>query len=430
MNYKQTLDYLYEQLPMFHRIGAAAYKADLSNTIKLMELLNHPHHNYKTIHIAGTNGKGSSSHMLASVLQHAGYKVGLYTSPHLKDFRERIRVNGKMISKKYVSRFVDSYKADCDKIQLSFFEWTVGLAFDYFRFQKVDVAIIETGLGGRLDSTNVITPLLSIITNIGFDHMNLLGNTLPKIATEKAGVIKNHVPIVIGESSTKTDNVFIKKAKAEKSKIFYAANEYKAVVKKNFKTADAFLTLDIIKNGVTEYKKLKLDLTGSYQLKNVVTIIMSIELLQKHFSISKKAIYSGLKSVKATTGLMGRWQVLKRKPLVICDTGHNEDGIIEVLKNINLTKYNILHFVLGMVNDKDIVTILKLLPKNATYYFCKANIPRGLDAQLLKDAAAKQGLHGEKFKSVSLALKSAVKQAAMNDLVFVGGSTFTVAEVV
>lgn len=430
MNYKQTLDYLYEQLPMFHRIGAAAYKADLTNTHKLMELLNHPHHSFKTIHIAGTNGKGSTSHMLASVLQHAGYKVGLYTSPHLKDFRERIRVNGKMISKKYVCGFVGNYKMECDKIQLSFFEWTVGLAFDYFRAQKVDVAIIETGLGGRLDSTNVITPLLSIITNIGFDHMNLLGNTLPKIATEKAGIIKNDVPIVIGESSTKTDSVFIKKAKAEKSKIYFAANEYKAVVKKNFKTADAFLTLDIIKDDTIEYKNLKLDLTGSYQLKNVVTVIKSIELLQKDFSISKKAIYSGLKSVKATTGLMGRWQVLQHQPLVICDTGHNEDGINEVLKNIGLAKYNKLHFVLGIVNDKDIVTILKLLPKNATYYFCKANIPRGLDAQLLGEQAAKQNLLGNSYKTVKEAMKAAIKQAAANDLIFIGGSTFTVAEVV
>jgi dihydrofolate synthase/folylpolyglutamate synthase len=430
MNYKHTLNYLYEQLPMFHRIGAAAYKADLTNTHKLMELLNHPHHTFKTIHIAGTNGKGSTSHMLASVLQHAGYKVGLYTSPHLKDFRERIRVNGKMIARKYVCEFVANYKTDCDKIQLSFFEWTVGLAFDYFRTQKVDVAIIETGLGGRLDSTNVITPLLSIITNIGFDHMNLLGNTLPKIAIEKAGIIKHHVPVVIGETSTKTDSVFIKKAKSENASIYFAANEYQAVIKKNFKTADAFLTIDIIKYDVIEYKNLKLDLTGSYQLKNVVTIIKIIDLLQKHFIISKKAIYSGLQSVKETTGLMGRWQVLKQKPLVICDTGHNEDGINEVLKNIGLTKYNKLHFVLGMVNDKDIATILKMLPKDATYYFCKANLPRGLDAQLLSEQAARKKLFGKSYKSVKQAMKAAIKQATANDLVFIGGSTFTVAEVV
>ena len=266
MNYKQTIEYLYKQLPMFHRIGAAAYKADLTNTHKLMELLNAPHHTFKTIHIAGTNGKGSSSHMLASVLQHAGYKVGLYTSPHLKDFRERIRVNGKMISKKQVTDFVVNYKTECDNIQLSFFEWTVGLAFDYFRTQKVDVAIIETGLGGRLDSTNVIIPLLSVITNIGFDHMSLLGNTLPKIASEKAGIIKNKVPVIIGESSLKTDAVFIKKGIKEMTEIYFASDEYHAIVKEKFKTEDAFLTIDITKDDVIKYKNLKLYLTGSYQL--------------------------------------------------------------------------------------------------------------------------------------------------------------------
>ena len=430
MNYKQTIEYLYKQLPMFHRIGAAAYKADLTNTHKLMELLNAPHHTFKTIHIAGTNGKGSSSHMLASVLQHAGYKVGLYTSPHLKDFRERIRVNGKMISKKQVTDFVVNYKTECDNIQLSFFEWTVGLAFDYFRTQKVDVAIIETGLGGRLDSTNVIIPLLSVITNIGFDHMSLLGNTLPKIASEKAGIIKNKVPVIIGESSLKTDAVFIKKGIKEMTEIYFASDEYHAIVKEKFKTEDAFLTIDITKDDVIKYKNLKLDLTGSYQLKNVVTIIKSIELLQQHFIISKKAIYDGLKSVKATTGLMGRWQILQREPLVICDTGHNEDGINEVLKNIGLTHYQNLHFVLGMVNDKDIETILKLLPQEATYYFCKANIPRGLDAQLLSEQAARQKLFGKSYLSVKQAMKAAIKGASKNDLVFIGGSTFTVAEVV
>lgn len=430
MNYNQTLQYLYDQLPMFHRIGAAAYKADLINTYKLMEVLNAPHQGFKSIHIAGTNGKGSTSHMLASVLQHAGYKVGLYTSPHLKDFRERIRINGKMISKKHVCDFVTRYKTQCEPIQLSFFEWTVGLAFDYFRMQKVDVAIIETGLGGRLDSTNVITPLLSVITNIGFDHMNLLGNTLPKIAAEKAGIIKNKVPVVIGESSSKTDAVFIKKAKIKKAEIYFASNEFNAVVKKNFKTSDALLTLDIIKGDVIEYKNLKLDLTGSYQLKNLNTVLQSIALLQQHFKVSKKAIYKGLKDVKNTTGLMGRWQVLQKKPLVICDTGHNEDGIAEVLKNISMTPYHKLYFVLGMVNDKDINTILKMLPKNATYYFCKATIPRGLDAQLLKEAAAKLNLYGNSYKSVKQALKAAIIHASKNDLVFIGGSTFTVAEVV
>lgn len=430
MNYKQTLSYLFEQLPMFHRIGAAAYKADLNNTHALMELLNHPHNYFKSIHIAGTNGKGSTSHMLASVLQHAGYKVGLYTSPHLKDFRERIRVNGKMISKKSVCNFVEQYKTDCEKIQLSFFEWTIGLAFDYFKKLKVDVAIIETGLGGRLDSTNVITPLLSIITNISFDHQNLLGDTLEKIAYEKAGIIKKNIPVLIGQSNPLTDKVFRAKANAEESEIYFADKFYQLRINKSFKTTNEFLGVDVEHKNKVVYKNLQLDLTGNYQQKNMLTVLKSIALLQQHFNIDKKAIYKGLKSVKATTGLQGRWQILSRTPLVICDTGHNEDGIKQVLKNIKHTPHHLLHFVLGMVNDKDIDKILKLLPTNATYYFCKANLPRGLDAQLLKDKAATFQLIGNTYPSIKKALHSAKKNAAEKDLIFIGGSTFTVAEVV
>lgn len=415
---------------MFHRIGAAAYKADLDNTHALMQLLQHPHEHFKSVHIAGTNGKGSTSHILASIFQHAGYKVGLYTSPHLKDFRERIRVNGKMISKKNVCDFVDDYKDECEKIQLSFFEWTVGLAFDYFKKQKVDVAIIETGLGGRLDSTNVITPLLSIITNISFDHQNLLGDTLEKIAYEKAGIIKKDIPVVIGQANAVTDKVFIQKANQENSEIYFADKAYSVTVSKSFKTTNELLTVDVKEKSKLIYKNLKLDLTGNYQQKNLVTVLQSIELLQKHFIINNKAIYNGLKSVKSTTGLQGRWQILSKKPLVICDTAHNEDGIKLVLKNISNTPHQHLHFVLGMVNDKDIDKILKMLPRKATYYFCKANIPRGLDAMILKEKATAYNLKGNAYQSVKKSLNEAIQNASFNDLIFVGGSTFTVAEVV
>jgi dihydrofolate synthase / folylpolyglutamate synthase len=430
MNYKQTLNYLYEQLPMFHRIGAAAYKANLDNTHALMDLLHHPHLFFDSVHVAGTNGKGSTSHMIASILQHAGYKVGLYTSPHLKDFRERIRVNGKMISKKSVCDFVEQYKTDCEKIQLSFFEWTVGLAFDYFKNQKVDIAIIETGLGGRLDSTNVITPLVSIITNISLDHQNLLGNTVQKIAKEKAGIIKKNIPVIIGKSDHETDNVFIRKSKSVKTEIYFADKTYTPIVSKSFKTTNEFLNLNVRSKSKIVYKNLKLDLTGNYQTKNLPPVLKCVDLLKPKYPISNKAIYKGLVSVKATTDLQGRWQILSKNPLVICDTGHNEDGIKEVLKNIKHTPHHQLHFVLGMVNDKDIEKILSLLPSSAQYYFCKANIPRGMDATFLKEKASKFKLNGIAYSSVRKALKAAQINASAKDLIFVGGSTFTVAEVV
>ena len=414
---------------MFHRVGAAAYKADLKNTIAICNLLKNPQNNFKSVHIAGTNGKGSTSHMLAAILQEAGYKTGLYTSPHLKDFRERIRVNGKMISKKYVINFTERYKSNFDNIKPSFFEMTVGLAFDYFRENKIDVAVVETGLGGRLDSTNIITPLLSIITNIGWDHANLLGDTLEKIAGEKAGIIKKNIPVVVGETSSKTKNVFIEKAKKENAELIFADKNFKAALKKDSSLSNDKIVMDVLKKNKMQFKNLQLDLTGHYQLKNTCTVLQAVEMLQKHFQISQENIFSAVKNVKKLTGLAGRWQIISKRPLTICDTGHNKDGIKEVLKQLKTLRYKQLHFVLGIVNDKDISKILNLLPKEGIYYFCKANIPRGMDALELSQRAAIFGLSGKAFPSVKKALKAAQKAAGKNDLVFVGGSTFTVAEV-
>jgi len=429
MTYQQTLDYFYSQLPMFHRVGAAAYKADLNNTIAICNLLNNPQNNFKSIHIAGTNGKGSVSHMLAAVLQEAGYKTGLYTSPHLKDFRERIRINEKMISKKYICDFTAKYKNDFDRIKPSFFEMTVGLAFNYFSEKKIDVAVIETGLGGRLDSTNIISPLLSIITNIGWDHTNLLGNTLQKIAAEKAGIIKKNMPVVIGETKNETKNIFIEKAKKENAELFFADKNLKAVLKKDLSLKNNKIVINVFRKNKIHFKNLQLDLTGRYQLKNICTVLQSVEMLEKHFQFEKKNIFSAIKNVKQLTGLAGRWEIISKHPLTICDIGHNTDGMKEVLKQLKTIQYKQLHFVLGMVNDKDVRGILKLLPHGAIYYFCKANIPRGLNAEELAQQAATSGLSGKVFPSVKKALKAAQKAAGKNDLVFVGGSTFTVAEV-
>lgn len=405
MNYQQTLDYLFSQLPMFQRVGASAYKADLNNTIELCKLLHHPEKNFKSIHIAGTNGKGSTSHMLASILQEAGYKVGLYTSPHLKDFRERIKINGVMISEQEVVDFVIKHQSEFEQINLSFFEWTVGLAFDYFSKNQVDIAVIETGLGGRLDSTNVITPLVSVITNIGKDHTQFLGETLAKIASEKAGIIKENIPIIIGETQQETQQVFIDKALEKSAKIFFA---------------DKIIT--------TNYES---DLKGIYQEKNKKTVLAAIQqLMINGFSIAEENIKNGLLNVVKNTGLLGRWQILSENPLTICDTGHNEAGIKEVLKQISLTKHNHLHFVFGAVNDKEIDSILSMLPKNATYYFCQAKIPRALDVNVLYTKAKEFELKGNPYDSVENAIKQAKANASANDFVFVGGSTFVVAEAI
>lgn len=431
MNYQQTLDYLYSQLPMFQRIGSAAYKDNLDNTIAICKLLGNPENKFKSIHVGGTNGKGSTSHLLASVLQSAGYKTGLYTSPHLKDFRERIKINGKMIPQQYVVNFVEKYKKNFEQIAPSFFEMTVGLAFDYFVNQQVDIAVIEVGLGGRLDSTNVITPEVSIITNISFDHTALLGNTLEKIASEKAGIIKPGIPVVIGETQAETQNIFIEKVKNSNASLVFADQHYKPANVHPITNGQLLLAMDIQTTSGFIYKDIQTELPGLYQQKNIPTVIAATELLiQKGYKIDEKFLRLGIRNVVKNTGLLGRWQILSTQPLVIADTGHNEAGIKEVLNQISQTPHKQLHFVLGMVNDKDISTILSLLPKNARYYFCKSSIPRALSAEELAKQAVTAGLNGEICGTVENALFIAKKNAQLNDLVFVGGSTFTVAEVV
>jgi dihydrofolate synthase/folylpolyglutamate synthase len=435
MNYNDTIQYLYTQLPMFTRDGASAFKKDLTNTLELCKRLDNPQNHFKSVHIAGTNGKGSTSHMLAAVLQTAGYKTGLYTSPHLKDFRERIRIDGQMISEQTVIDFVALHRTDFDEIAPSFFEMTVALAFDVFANEKVDIAVIEVGLGGRLDSTNIITPLLSVITNIGWDHMNMLGDTLQLIASEKAGIIKPGIPIIVGELQPETAQVFIDKAKQEGSPIQFASEKWEIEKVKGERQkvegyASELLQIEV-KNSQLITHNLLLDLTGTYQLKNVKTVLSAVyELRAQGFTITDDHITTALQQVKSLTGLHGRWEVLSTQPLTICDTGHNPDGIQEVIKNIAAVDYQQLHFVIGMVNDKDITKVLAMLPTNAIYYFCKPDIPRGLDAESLKLQAESFGLHGDAYPSVKAALKSAQSNAGNNDLVFVGGSTFVVAEVI
>ncbi len=389
---------------MYQRVGQSAYKADLSATIHLANYLDNPERHFKSVHVAGTNGKGSTSHMLASVFQEAGYKTGLYTSPHLKDFRERIKINGEMIPKNNVSEFVEMHKPYFEKNQLSFFEMTVGLAFDYFRKEKVDIAIIEVGMGGRLDSTNIITPEVSVITNIGLDHIQFLGNTLEKVAGEKGGIIKRGIPVVIGETLPKTKQVFEQIASEQNAPITFAEN--------------------------IETSNYTSDLKGIYQQKNIKTVITTLRLLQKNgWHISEENIKNGLLNTIKNTGLMGRWQVLNKSPKVICDTGHNREGLQLVMEQLADETYKNLHIVLGVVSDKDLASVLPLFPKNATYYFCKPNIPRGLDASLLLSQARGFGLIGEEYISVKNAYKAAINAASIRDLVFVGGSTFVVAEV-
>lgn len=434
MNYTQTVEYLYSRLPMFSRQGAAAIKKDLHNTVLLCGSLGNPHNNFKTVHVAGTNGKGSVSHMLASVFQQAGYKTGLYTSPHLRDFRERIRINGEMIPEEVVVSFVQEQQGLIEKIDPSFFEVTVAIAFDYFSKQQVDIAIIETGLGGRLDSTNIILPLLSVITNIGFDHMAILGDTLPQIASEKAGIIKSGVPVVIGEATGEVKQVFLDKAAVEQSPIFFASEEW--TVDPDEQWDDDLLQLhakrvddtgSIMETGI----QVSLDLTGSYQLKNIKTVLSAIDVIRNSgFEISNQDICSGLKQVSKLTGLMGRWQTIGSNPKTICDTGHNEDGIREVLNHLKRLNFRHLHFVIGMVKDKDIRKVLSLLPTDATYYFCAPDIERAKPAISLKEEASEKGLHGEAYDSVSRALLVAREHAKSEDLVLVGGSTFVVAEAI
>ncbi|MFM7054117.1 MAG: bifunctional folylpolyglutamate synthase/dihydrofolate synthase [Bacteroidota bacterium] len=428
MTYRQCLEYLYSQLPMFHRIGPAAYKANLDNTIHIMQMLGNPERGFRCIHVAGTNGKGSTSHMLASILQEAGYKTGLFTSPHLKDFRERIRINGKIISRNKVASFVERYRDGFESIQPSFFEWTAGLAFDHFRNAKVDIAVIETGLGGRLDSTNVVQPLLSLITNVQWDHMNLLGNTLGKISKEKAGIIKQNTPVIIGTSQGETENVFRAVAKKQKASIQFADQVYR-IKSYGESRAGEITTFDLLRNKKNILKGLKCGLAGFYQKHNIPLVLAAIELLNEQgIRVSEKALRQGLKNVKTNTGIRGRWEVISKKPITIADTAHNKDGITAVVKQLKRIKHKNLHLVLGAVNDKDISSMLALFPKNGTCYFCKPNIPRGLDALELKQVAEKIGLRGEAYASVKNALRAANKNAHQKDLIYVGGSTFVVAE--
>lgn len=419
---------MYAQLPMFTRIGAAALKPDLTNTLALCEALGNPHKKFRTVHIAGTNGKGSTSHMLASILQAAGYKTGLHTSPHLKDFRERTRVNGQMMPEDFVIRFVEENKTLFETIKPSFFEMTVAMCFDYFAKQLVDIAIIETGLGGRLDSTNIILPQLSVITNIGWDHTDLLGDTLAKIAFEKAGIIKPNTPVVIGESDAETAPVFINKAKDENAPIVFADAQLQL---QNFDNRGDVAVFDVWQNNQVLFSGVECDLTGIYQKKNIVTVLAAVLQLQEQgWTITEANMRQGLQSVKNSTGLMGRWQKLSDNPLTYADTGHNLNGIQEVLKQISLTPHNQLHIVWGMVKDKDITKVLGLLPQTAHYYFCNAQLPRALPAAEMQQQATAFGLQGNHYPTVVEALKAAQTTAQQGDLVFVGGSTFVVAEVV
>jgi len=429
MTYSQALEFLFSQLPAYHRIGKAAYRSDLKNTILLDNYFKKPHLKYPTIHVAGTNGKGSVSHMVASVLQEAGHKTGLYTSPHLKDFRERIKVNGEMISEEDVVTFVTKHKSIIESLKPSFFEMTVAMAFNYFAECKVDIAVIEVGLGGRLDSTNIINPVLSVITNIGHDHMDLLGNTIEKVAREKAGIIKRKIPVIISESQPETEYVFISKAKECDSPIWFADKSYSCALEENDSIGDErkYLITEISTNSQIQGKIL---LGGDYQSKNIQAVYTVFKVLKDQFKVSEKNIIHGIRRVILNTGLYGRWQILNTAPLTICDTGHNKEGLEYVLDQIKRIPKSDLHIILGFVNDKDLGSVLALFPTNAFYYFTKASVPRALNEEILKEEALKYGLKGKSFSDVATALDYARKMAKQTDLIFIGGSTFVVAEVV
>ena len=404
MTYQETVNWMFTQLPMYQKQGKTAFKKDLTNTLLLANHLKNPQQKFKSIHVAGTNGKGSSSHMIASVLQESGYKVGLYTSPHLKDFRERIKINGVEVSKQFVIGFFRRNKAFFEANPLSFFEMTVGMAFDYFAKQNVDIAVIEVGLGGRLDSTNIITPEVSLITNIGYDHTQFLGDTLPLIASEKAGIIKPNIPVVISETQDETQPVFKDIAKQNNSKLFFADQ----IINETYPT----------------------DLLGNYQKKNVKGVLKVLEILQqKNYKISKTNIKNGLLNTVKNTGLKGRWQVLQTNPKIICDTAHNKEGLSITMSQLQQEQFSNLHIVFGVVNDKDLSQIWNILPKNATYYFCKPDVPRGLDQNILKAQFLDKEFVGESYSSVSKAIEVAKSKATSEDVIYVGGSTFVVAEV-
>lgn len=422
MTYEETLDYLYNQMPEYQRIGERAYKVGLDNSLVLDNIFGHPHRHYKTIHVAGTNGKGSTSHLLAAILQESGYRVGLYTSPHLTDFRERIRVNGEMIDKNFVVDFTKKYRVQFEPVMPSFFELTMEMAFLWFAHQKVDIAVIETGLGGRLDSTNIITPMLSIITNIGLDHMKFLGDTLPLIATEKAGIIKQGVPVVIGEKGNQeVERVFRDKAASLQAPIRFAEEEINDLSAVRAGSRWIFHT--------REYHSIICELGGFAQQKNARTLLTAVALLREvGLVIPRDAVYRGFSQVITLTGLQGRWQLLHKKPKIICDIAHNEHGLRDVMEQLKSEQYNQLHMVFGMASDKDRESVLPLLPKEARYYFTRASVERALDEQLLQEEARAYGLTGERYGSVAQAVATAIKNADENDLIFIGGSSFVVAD--
>ena len=424
MNYKETIEYLYNSTPMFQKIGSKAYKEGLQNTYDLDAYFNHPHQNYKTIHIGGTNGKGSTSHSLASILQHSGYKVGLYTSPHLLDFRERIRVNGNPISEGFVIDFINNNKSFLEPLYPSFFELTTAMAFKYFEAEQVDVAVIEVGLGGRLDCTNIIQPDLSIITNIGLDHTQLLGNTLAQVAKEKAGIIKANTPVIIGETHIETASVFKEKAKELNAPILFAEDNPQVTLKGTKPAKQGGWIYDSLFP-----KDLYGEMAGIYQIKNTNTLLYAIEKLKElNYSISEQNIRDGFATVSKTTGLLGRWQKLAVQPTVICDTGHNVEGITEIVKQLKITPHKQLHIIFGMVNDKDILGVLHILPKEAIYYFTKPQIDRAVNEEELNQLAKEVGLNGTSYSSIEIALDEAKKQSEKEDLIFIGGSSFMVAD--
>ena len=427
MTYEQTLQWLYEQLPMYSRIGVAAYKENLDNITSLCQALDNPQKKFRSIHVAGTNGKGSTCNMLASVLQSAGYKTGLCTSPHIYSFEERIRVDGILMEKDFVISFVEKIKPTCEKIQPSFFELTIAMAFDYFVYKQVDIAVVETGLGGRLDSTNIITPILSIITNIGYDHLQILGNSLAEIATEKAGIIKEAVPVIVGEILPETLPVFINKAN-EKEALLYLVSEM--FVPQFIDVANSLLLCNIHNTRTDVVEKLRLDLTGLYQVRNACTVLAAVEILRKlEFIINEHALHKGLENVKNITGIFGRWELLGQKPTIIADVAHNEDGIQQIVSQLHI-QYSTsnYHFVLGFVKDKDIQKVLGLLPAAANYYFTHAHIPRALDHNELMAKAAEAGLTGKSFENVNDAVQAARLAAAKEDVIMICGSFFIIAE--
>jgi dihydrofolate synthase/folylpolyglutamate synthase len=426
MNYAETISYLYERLPMFSRIGAQAYKKDLHNTLELCESIGNPHHRFRSIHIAGTNGKGSVSHMLASVLMACGYKTGLYTSPHLRDFRERIRINGQMVTEDFVTRFTGRMMPEIDRLEPSFFEITVAMAFEYFAEEQVDVAVIETGLGGRLDSTNVITPELSVITNIGWDHMNILGDTLPKIAFEKAGIIKARVPVVIGEYDPQTAPVFTEKAQLEQAPIIFAEAEWKSA---GYRHEKGKLIVDAYRTGSDDRHSYGLDLSGIYQVKNLLTVLEAVEQLRAAgWQLPSAKVVEGLSEAGRSTGLRGRWELIRSKPRLIVDVAHNPPGMELLREQIGVTPHRQLHIVLGMVKDKDVDAVLALLPEGATYYFTRATIPRAMPEDELLERAMSFGHNGHAYPNIDEALKAALGRADEEDLILVCGSVFLAGE--